>query len=114
MNPSLVYAAETALARELGLTPGEILLDFPAKPQMLGLDIPVVRRSGQVERLTMEGIAGSVSLPTLSAELYGSARRLRVFVAAPREVPVNRILRVVKADGDEVGERLRRGRALLD
>ena len=114
MNPSLVYAAETALAQELGLAPGELLLDFPAKPQMLGLDIPVVRRSGHVERLTMEGIAGSVSLPTLSAELYGSARRLRVFVAPSREVPVDRVLRVVKADGDEVGERLRRGRALLD
>ncbi len=114
MNPSLVYAAETALADELGITPGELLLDFPAKPQMLGLDIPVVRRGGRVERLTMEGIAGSVSLPTLSAELYGSARRLRVFVAASREVPGDRILRVVKKDGDEVAERLRLGRALLD
>ena len=38
MNPSLVYAAESALARELGMEPGELLLDFPAKPQMLGLD----------------------------------------------------------------------------
>jgi HD superfamily phosphohydrolase len=112
MNPSLVYAAETALARELGLAAGELLLDFPAKPQMLGLDIPVVRRSGHVERLTMEGIAGSVSLPTLSAELYGSARRLRVFVAAAREVPVDRILRVVQLDGDDVAERLRSGKAL--
>jgi len=114
MNPSLVYAAETALARELGMAPGELLLDFPAKPQMLGLDIPVVRRSGDVERLTMEGIAGSVSLPTLSAELYGSARRLRVFVAGSREVPGDRILRVVKRDGDEIAERLRAGRQLLD
>ncbi len=113
MNPSLVYAAETALAQELGMAPGELLLDFPAKPQMLGLDIPVVRRHGRVERLTMEGIAGSVSLPTLSAELYGSARRLRVFVAGSREVPVDRVLRVVKRDGDEIAETLRTGRALL-
>ena len=114
MNPSLVYAAEAALARELGLEPGELLLDFPAKPQMLGLDIPVVHRDGHVERLTTEGIAGSVSLPTLSAELYGSARRLRVFVAEGREVPVDAIVRVVKLDGDEVADRLRGGRALLD
>ena len=113
MNPSLVYAAESAIAHELGMTPGELLLDFPAKPQMLGLDIPVVRRGGRVERLTMEGIAGSVSLPTLSAELYGSARRLRVFVAPSREVPVDKILRVVKSDGDEVAEDIRSGRALL-
>jgi HD superfamily phosphohydrolase len=114
MNPPLVYAAETALARELGLAPGEILLDFPAKPQMLGLDIPVVRRGGSVERLTTEGIAGSVSLPTLSAELYRSARRLRVFVAESRDVPVDAILRVVRRDADEVAERLREGRRLLD
>jgi uncharacterized protein len=113
MNPSLVYAAETALARELGMAPGELLLDFPAKPQMLGLDIPVVRRDGHVERLTTEGIAGSVSLPTLSADLYRSARRLRVFVAVSRDVPLDAVLRVVKRDADEIAERLREGRALL-
>jgi hypothetical protein len=61
----------------------------------------------------MQGIAGSVSLPTLSAELYGSARRLRVFVAGGKEVPLEGILQVVRLDGDEVGERLRTGRALL-
>jgi HD superfamily phosphohydrolase len=113
MNPSLVYAAETALARELGMAPGELLLDFPAKPQMLGLDIPVVRRDGHVERLTTEGIAGSVSLPTLSADLYRSARRLRVFVAVSRDVPLDAVLRVVRCDTDEITERLREGRALL-
>jgi HD superfamily phosphohydrolase len=114
MNPSLVYAAETALARELGLAPGEILLDFPAKPQMLGLDIPVVRRGGDVERLTAEGIAGAVSLPTLSAELYGSARRLRVFVADSCEVPLDAIVDVVRRDGDDVAERLHEGRRLVE
>jgi hypothetical protein len=114
MNPSLVYAAETALARELAMAPGELLLDFPAKPQMLGLDIPVVRRGGSVERLTAEGIAGSVSLPTLSAELYGSARRLRVFVADGRDVPIDGILRVVRRDGNDVAERLRAGRRLIE
>jgi HD superfamily phosphohydrolase len=113
MNPSLVYAAESALARELGMVPGEILLDFPTKPQMLGLDIPVVRREGGVERLTAEGIAGSVSLPTLSEELYSSARRLRVFVADSCEVPLAAILRVVRRDADEIAERLRDGEALL-
>jgi uncharacterized protein len=114
MNPSLVYAAETALARELGMAPGELLLDFPAKPQMLGLDIPVVRRGGHVERLTAEGIAGSVSLPTLSEELYRSARRLRVFVAVSRDVPLDAILRVVTRDADDVAARLRAGRGLLE
>ena len=72
-----------------------------------------MRRDGRVERLTTEGIAGSVSLPTLSSELYGSARRLRVFVAEGRDVPVDAIVRVVKLDGDEVADRLRGGKALL-
>ncbi|MGQ0712179.1 MAG: HD domain-containing protein [Gemmatimonadaceae bacterium] len=113
MNPSLVYAAEGALARELGIAPGDVLLDFPAKPQMLGLDIPVVRRGGRVERLTAEGIAGALSLPTLSAELYRSARRLRVFVAGGRDVPHDAIRRLVVSDGDDVAERLREGKPLL-
>ena len=113
MNPSLVYAAESAVARELGMSPGDVLLDFPTKPQMLGLDIPVVRRGGRVERLTAEGIAGALSLPTLSAELYQSARRLRVFVAGGREIPEDMIRRFVVRDGDEIAERLREGKQLL-
>src|SRR4051812_4981734 len=66
--------AEDALAVELGLEKGEVLLDFPMKTQMLGLDIPVQRRSGEVERLTGEGWPGSIDLPTLSDQLYLSAR----------------------------------------
>ena len=113
MNPSLVYAAETAVARELNMSPGDVLLDFPTKPQMLGLDIPVVRRGGRVERLTAEGIAGALSLPTLSAELYQSARRLRVFVAGGREIPGESMRLLVTREADDVGERLRAGRSLL-
>jgi hypothetical protein len=81
---------------------------------MLGLDIPVVRRGGRVERLTAEGIAGALSLPTLSAELYQSARRLRVFVAGGCELPEQAIRRLVTRDADDVGERLRAGRSLLN
>ena len=60
---------------------GELLLDYPVKTQMLGLDIPVLRRSGKVERLTGEGWIGTINLPSLSEELYKSARWLRVFTA---------------------------------
>ena len=49
---ALTVAVEDALAAALGLAPGELLLDFPAKTQMLGLDIPVLRRGGEVRRLT--------------------------------------------------------------
>jgi hypothetical protein len=76
-----VARAESALAREFGLEKGELLLDYPQKTQMLGLDIPVLRRSGAVERLTGEGWIGTINLPSLSEELYESARWLRVFTA---------------------------------
>lgn len=76
-----VTETENALAKEFGLVPGELLLDYPTKTQMLGLDIPVLRRSGKVERLTGEGWIGTINLPSLSEELYKSARWLRVFTA---------------------------------
>jgi hypothetical protein len=51
------------------------------KTEMLGLDIPVLRRNGEIERLTGQGWPGTINLPTLSQQLYLSARWLRVFVA---------------------------------
>src|SRR5687767_2723116 len=83
--------AEDALASELGMKPGEVLLDFPMKTQMLGLDILVRRRSGEVERLTGEGWPGSINLPRLSEDLYRSARWLRVFTARRMEVAPGRL-----------------------
>jgi HD superfamily phosphohydrolase len=87
-----VTDAENALAKEFGLAPGELLLDYPAKTQMLGLDIPVLRRSGKVERLTGEGWIGTINLPSLSEELYKSARWLRVFTAKRTKLEPRKIL----------------------
>ena len=87
-----VAAAENALAEEFDLEAGELLLDYPAKTQMLGLDIPVLRRSGKVERLTGEGWIGTINLPTLSEELYRSARWLRVFTARRTKLDARRVL----------------------
>lgn len=84
-------AAEDDLARELGLEPGELLIDYPAKPQMLGLDIPVLRRDGTVRRLTTDGWPGTINLPLLSEQLYRSARVLRVFVARPVRLTPQRV-----------------------
>ena len=78
-------AAERTLATRLGLAAGEVLVDFPAKTQMLGLDLPVLGKDGGVRRLTQAGMAGAIDLPKLSDELYRSARWLRVFTA--RRVP---------------------------
>jgi HD superfamily phosphohydrolase len=87
-----VSEAENLLAKEFGLAPGELLLDYPAKTQMLGLDIPVLRRSGKVERLTGEGWIGTINLPSLSEELYKSARWLRVFTAKRTKLEPRKIL----------------------
>ena len=76
---TLTAAVEDRLAQALGLEPGELLLDYPAKTQRLGLDIPVLRRGGGVHRLTAEGWDGAINLPKLSEELYRSARWMRVF-----------------------------------
>jgi HD superfamily phosphohydrolase len=91
-----VLAAEEALAREFGLASGELLLDYPEKTQMLGLDIAVVRRSGAIRRLTSEGMAGAINLPQLSEQLYRSARWLRVFTARRVEIPRERVLEVAR------------------
>jgi hypothetical protein len=87
-----VAAAENSLAEEFELAPGDLLLDYPVKTQMLGLDIPVLRRSGQVERLTGEGWSGTINLPSLSEELYKSARWLRVFTAKRARLEPRRVL----------------------
>ena len=87
-----VADAEDSLAKEFGLAPGELLLDYPVKTQMLGLDIPVLRRGGNVERLTGEGWIGTINLPSLSEELYKSARWLRVFTARRTNLEPRRVL----------------------
>jgi uncharacterized protein len=87
-----VADVENELAKDLGLGPGELLLDYPVKTQMLGLDIPVLRRSGSVERLTGEGWIGTINLPSLSEDLYRSARWLRVFTARRTALEPRRVL----------------------
>ena len=71
--------AESAIAKKLGLKADDVLLDFPAKTQMLGLDLPVLSKDGSVHRVTQEGIPGAIDLPVLAEQLYRSARYLRVF-----------------------------------
>ncbi|MFI5310764.1 MAG: HD domain-containing protein [Gemmatimonadales bacterium] len=79
-------AAERRLAQGLGLPEDEVIIDFPAKTQMLGLDLPVLDKDGAVHRLTQAGMAGAIDLPTLSDALYRSARWLRVFTASRTRV----------------------------
>ena len=115
---ALAAAAEDTIAAELGVAPGTLLLDYPAKTQMLALDLPVQRRGGEVARLTAAGWEGAINLPTLAEQFYRSARWLRVFVArdvADRvTVPRDRLLALLRRPADEVRAMLRAGTALLD
>jgi HD superfamily phosphohydrolase len=109
----LTRQVEDALARELGLPAGALLLDYPAKTQMLGLDLPVRRRDGRVAQLTASGWEEAINLPRLSDELYRSARRLRVFTADRAPVPHAPLLALLREDADTVRGRLAAGRPLL-
>ena len=110
---ALVVAVENRLARECRLEPGELLLDYPTKTQMLGLDLPVLRRYGDVERLTAEGWAGAINLPRMSEELYRSARWLRVFTAPRLALDPRRVMRLASMSAEEVRARLESDDALL-
>ncbi len=88
---------EDALARRCGLAPGELLIDFPHKTAMLGLDLPIVRSDGSVERLTGGGWPGRMDLPKMAEDLVESARRLRVFVARPVKVAAEELRAALEA-----------------
>lgn len=81
----LVRRVEDHLAAEWGREPGAVFLDYPANPRMLDLRLLLVRRRGEVTRLTSEGEAGLIDLPRLGRELHHTTRVLRVFVLEPAE-----------------------------
>ena len=112
-DPDLQQRVEGRLAREVGLGAGELFLDFPAKPDMLALDLPLVRRNGTVTQLGGTEAMAHLGLPRVGAELYRSARRLRVFVLRPATVPADAIVRLVMLPREEVLGRLEQERSLL-
>ena len=90
--------AEDALARRCNLAPGELLIDFPHKTAMLGLDLPIARRDGSVERLRDSGWPGRMDLPRMADDLVETARRLRVFVARPAAITANDVHAVLGSE----------------
>lgn len=111
-DPSLTRRVEDALAAELGLNPGELLLDYPRKTQMLGLDMPVQRRTGAVFRLTTAG-EGGINLPKLAEEFYHSARWFRVFTCRPVQLSRERVLGLITRSQEDVQRAVERSAALL-
>jgi HD superfamily phosphohydrolase len=109
----LTVAVENELAVELGLRPGELLLDYPIKTQMLGLDLLVQRPDGDVRRVTAAGWEGAINLPKISEEFYRSARWLRVYTATRVAIDPERVMRLVGRSGEEVRGMVRDGKGLL-
>jgi len=86
---------EDGLAEEIGLEPGEVFIDFPAKRAMFQLDLLVERSAGQVERLGPGGLVGLIDLPRLAEELYTTTRVLRVFTFERRQLDRDRVLELI-------------------
>jgi hypothetical protein len=97
-DPDLLEHVEERLARELGLRPDQLFLDFPSKPDMFDVSLPGL---------------GSLGLPRVAAELHRSAQRLRVFVLEPAEIPARAIIELVTVPREEVAARLAGHRSLL-
>ncbi|MGH7530132.1 MAG: HD domain-containing protein [Gemmatimonadales bacterium] len=97
-DPDLLERVEERLAREAGLGPDRLFLDFPSKPEMLDVAIPVVGRPGSA--------AQHLGLPRVAAELHRSAQRLRVFVLEPVDVPERAIVELVMLPREEVAARV--------
>ena len=112
-DPDLLEPVEDRLALELHLEPGELFLDFPAKADMLALELPLVKRDGTVTHLAGAAATAHLGLPRVAAELYRSARRLRVFVLRDVAVPAHAIVDLVMAPREEVAARLAEDRALV-
>lgn len=100
-DAATLEAVEDALGREAGLAPGQLLLDFPSRPSMLSVDLPLRLRDGTTDRLTDAGRAGHLGLPRVAEELYQSARRLRVFTAVPASLALERVIEVVQLPRDQ-------------
>ena len=64
------------------------MLDYPVKPAMLAVDLPVQRRDGSVDDVDLD-------LQRVAGALHDSARRFRVFVAEPRSVKAEVVLAVL-------------------
>lgn len=109
----LLERVEDRLARECGLKPGELLLDFPSNPSMLAVDLPLRIRNGGFERLTGQGRAGQFGLPRVADELYQSARRLRIFTATPVTQDLGRSRDLIGLTATELEARLGERRTLL-
>lgn len=112
-SPQVLERVEDQVAKEVGLPPNALLIDYPSRDSMLSVDLPLRTRSGKIERLTDSGRAGSLGLPRVADELYRTARRFRVFTAGRAGRGLDRILHTATLPIEEIEKRLRTGKPLL-
>src|SRR5690606_8169167 len=82
----LVRRVEDRIAADIGRSSGQVLVDYPSNPRMLDLRLLLVRRRGEVQRLTSSGEQGLIDLPRIGRALHHTTRVLRIFtlrLAAP-------------------------------
>jgi len=103
-DPDLLERVEERLAREVGLAPDQLFLDFPSKPDMFDVALPVVGRTGSA--------AAHLGLPRVAPELHRAAQRLRVFVLEPVNIPARAIVKLILWPREEVAARLEAGEPL--
>jgi HD superfamily phosphohydrolase len=105
-HPDLTARVEDRLAAECGRRPGDVLLDFPAKPEMLTGDVPVLTRHGTVApaRLGIQQVAD---------ELHTGARRFRLYAGEPLTLRTQELLALLEGTAGDVEDRLVQEHALL-
>jgi hypothetical protein len=101
-DPDLVEQVEAKLARDAGLQPGELFLDFPIKPGLLEPDVPLLRRDGTVTQLKGPELTTQLGLARVGAELYATARRLRVLVLKPARIDEGQVAELVTLSRGQV------------
>ena len=104
----LVRRVENRLAADLGRRPGEVFVDYPSNPRMLDLRLLLVRRRGEVLRLTSSGEEGLIDLPRIGRALHHTTRVLRVFTLERpvRSLDPAGLLELFQLDESEVEGRL--------
>ena len=112
-DPDLLELVEDSVAETVGLPSGGVLLDYPARSSMLGVNLPLRTRRGMIERLTDAGRAGQLGLPRVADELYRSARRLRIFVSSQPSASLEPLVGLLTYPADVVRRRIQQGANLL-
>jgi hypothetical protein len=112
-DSDLLERVEDAIAEQAGLPAGGVLMDYPARTAMLGVNIPLRTRGGSIERLTDAGRAGHLGLPRVADELYRSARRLRIFVSNQPRRPLEPVLSLLTWPAEAVEARMAAAASLI-